>query len=696
MIGLATRLLARDLRAGELRLMFASLVLAVASFTTVAFFADRVRLALVQEAAQLLGADLVVIADHPLDADWTDAARAGGLATTSTVRFPSMVTRPDAAVADPGATAAAADAAAQTDGTDAPVATASAAAAGPASSLLVEIKAVGDGYPLKGRLRLDDGDGVRDAHGAPAPGTVWVDARALVRLGLRGGDPLGVGTRTLRIAATLVDDPDSAVGFLNVMPRVIVAQSDLASTGLLTTGSRATWRLMLRGDRDALAAFREAAAARVAAGERVEDVRDARPEIRNALERAGRFLGLAALLSVVLAAVAVGLAARRWLQRHLDAVAVMRCLGASRRTALVLHALQLAVLGAAAGGVGAAIGYATQEALAALLAPLVEVRLPAPSPWPAVQGIAAGFVMLLGFALPPLIDLGRVPALRVLRRDLAPPRSSTGFAWAAGLAAIAALVVWQTRDPKLAGIVLGGLLGAALLGGAVALLAVRAAARVGARAGFAWRFGLSNLRRRVVGSVVQIVALATGLLALLLLAITRGDLLDAWRGTVPPDAPNRFVVNIQPDQRAPVAAFFAEQQRPVPTLFPMVRARLTAINGRKVTSSDYSEDRAKRLVDREFNLSWAAQPQVDNAIVQGHWWPPAQAASPGGASVPEFSFETGIAEAVGVRLGDRVTWDVAGTALDGAVTSLRKVDWNSFRVNFFVVAPPGSLDAYPA
>lgn len=385
LVRLALRLLARDYRAGELRVMAVSLIIAVASFTTVAFFADRVKQALSQEASQLLGADLVVVSDRPIEDTFRDAARARPLRVTETTRFPSML------------------------------------AAGE-TSLLSEIKAIGAGYPLKGRLRIDrPGLGVKEVHEPPPSGQVWLDERALVRLKVAVGGTVSVGERTFVVGGRTVDDPEANIGFLNMMPRVLVNVADLPSTGLVRTGSRVTYRLMLAGNPRDVLSFREAVWSKIRAGQRVEDVRDARPEIRSALERAEKFLGLASLLSIVLAAVAVALAARRYAQRHLDACAMLRCLGASRAATVWLHALQVGVVGLVAGGVGCGLGFLAQLALSGMLAPIVEVTLPPPGVLPAVQGVLAGFVMLCGFALPPLVSLGRVPALRVLRWDLGLP-----------------------------------------------------------------------------------------------------------------------------------------------------------------------------------------------------------------------------------------------------------------------------------
>jgi len=654
-LALSGRLLLRDWRAGELRVLSIALVVAVASLTTVAFFADRVRSALNVEANQLLGADLMIFSDRPLDPGMRQQAEALGLQTVELVRFPSMTGNGD-------------------------------------QSVLTEIKAVGPGYPLKGRLSIRTlaGGAAAPPRDIPPPGTVWVDDRLLARLKLSIGENLQVGASSLRIGAQVVEDPETSVGFLNLGPRLTMNHADLGSTGLVATGSRVSYRLGVAGAPQAVARFRERAEASVGPGQRVEDVRDARPEINAALERAEKFLGLSALLSVVLAAVAVALAARRYLRRHLDGVAVMRCLGATQPLILRLHVQQFVVLGVVASLLGCVLGLGGQAVLAALLAPLVGVTLPAPGFQPALQGFAAGFVLLLGFALPPIFALRRVPTLRVLRRDLGLPDTAGWLGYVAGVAALAGLILWEAQDPKTGWYVLTGALATMLVLGLATLGLLAVLARIGRHAPFAWRFGLANLRRRRFGTVTQSVALGIGMLALILLTLVRSDLLSSWRQTLPADAPNRFLVNIQPDQAADIRAFFAEQGYPEPTLHPMIRGRLVAINDTAVSSANFTEDRAKRLVDREFNLSWAERAQVDNVMVAGRWW------SAQGHGEPQFSVEEGIAQALGIGIGDRLRYDIAGTTFEAPVTSLRRVQWDSFRVNFFVVAPPGVLEPYPA
>lgn len=650
----AARMLARDWRAGELRLLAAVLVIAVASVTTVAFFADRMKSALGNEANNLLGADLVVVSDRPLVPAFRDGARRAGLVQVELLKFPSMVLAGD-------------------------------------TNVLAEIKAVDAGYPLRGELRIgertiDVGTATREA---PAAGTVWVDDRLLARLGVKTGDEIGLGERRFRIAGVIVQEPEAAVGFLSLGPRLIMSLADLPATGLIQPGSRVSYRLLVAGDPRAVGAYRDFAKRTIGAGQRLEDVREARPEIKSALEKAQRFLGLSALSSVVLAAVAVALGARRYLQRHLDACAMMRCLGASQGAILRMHVLLFMMLGAGASLAGCAVGFAGQALLGRLLASLVGVELPLPGVMPAVHGFVTGFVLLAGFGLPPVIALGRVPTLRVLRRDLGAPTGWGAAGYAGGIAMVAALLLWEAEEPRLGVYVLAGMAGVILLAAASSWLVLRLLVRGARDAGFAWRFSIANLERRRLSTLTQVSALGLGIMALLLLTLTRSDLLDNWRTTLPADAPNRFLVNIQPDQRDALAELFGTAGLPVPAVYPMVRGRLTAINGKAIGPADFPDERARRLIDREFNLSWAERPKDDNVIVAGRWW------DPGARDLKQFSVETGIAATLDIALGDELTYDVAGTALKARVTSLRKVEWDSFRVNFFVVAPPGLLDGLP-
>jgi len=366
----------------------------------------------------------------------------------------------------------------------------------------------------------------------------------------------------------------------------------------------------------------------------------------------------------------------------------MRCLGASQGQVVRLYITHFVLLGLVASVVGCVLGVAAQAALARWLGGLVAVQLPAPGWMPALHGLITGMALLLGFALPPLISLGRVSTLRVLRREFGVP-GGTGIAgYLLGFSIIGAMILLKAHDFRLGSLVFGGFAVAMVLAGLVTWLLLQLLSGL-RNSGVSWRFGVANLRRRPLGSVIQIVALGIGLMALLTLTLIRGDLLAAWQTSLPRDAPNRFVINIQPDQIKPLADFFAAHGMAKPGVFPMVRGRLVRINDRSVSSADYSDDRARRLIDREFNLSWADRMQADNRIVAGEWWPNATSRK------TQLSVEDGIAAALGIVLGDELTYDIAGSAITATVTSLRKVDWDSFNVNFFVVSPPGLLDHQP-
>jgi putative ABC transport system permease protein len=649
---LMLRMLLRDLRSGELTVLAVALVLAVAALTGVGFLADRVERAVEGEAHQLLGGDLLLTADHPWRDEFRAAARERGLAMAETVTFPSMVS-------------------------------------GEQGVQLAEIKAASPGYPLRGVLRvaprLNAPDAARD--GTPAPGTVWPDERLAAALGAEPPARLKVGAGETAVAAILTHEPDRGINPFAIAPRLLMPLADLDATGLIQPGSRAKWRLHLAGEARAVADYRRWAEKRLGRGERIEGLDDARPEIRNLIERAQRFLRLAALLSVILAAVAVGLAARRYMQTHLDACAVMRCLGASERQILWVHGGEFVLLGLAATLAGGLLGWLLQALLHGLLAGLVASSLPAPGLLPWLHGLAVGIVLVVGFVLPPLLRLKSVPTVRVLRREWGDTSPLSVVSYLAGTLSLAGLMFWMAGDVRLGAVVLGGFMVAVAVFALLGRLLLALLVRLTRRAGGGWRIGLANLRRRADATLVQTVALALGLTTLLLLTFARGDLLAAWQARVPPDAPNRFIINIQPDQRAVIADFFVARGLTPPRLEPMVRGRLARVNGRAVAPRDFVDDRAQRLVEREFNLSARDDLPPGNQVVAGEWH--------GTQDGIHFSVEKGLAETLNLHVGDELQFDIAGQPVVARIGSLRKLDWDSMRVNFFVIAPRGAFDDQP-
>lgn len=651
---LALRMLARDWRAGELTVLGIALVLAVAALTSVGFLTDRVEQALKLESNQLLGGDLLLTADHPWPDDFRHEAAARGLRLAESLTFPSMVAAGDAAQ-------------------------------------LTEVKAVSAGYPLRGALRVSPGLNQTDAviERIPAPGEVWPDERLATALALQAEAPLAVGALQTRVGALLTVEPDRGMNVFALAPRLMINLEDVPRTGLIQVGSRVAYRLHIAGEPAVVAGYESWAASRLGRGERLENLDNARPEVRNLIERAQRFMRLAALLAVVLAAVAVALAAERYLRRHLDGCAVMRCLGARESQLLAIHGGEFMLFGLCATLVGSVLGFGVQAAMQAALAGLLFPSLPAPSLLPWLHGLLVGMVLVVGFALPPLLRLKRVSTIRVLRREWEDVDAGSLLAYLGGGIALAALMLWMAGDVRLWLVVLLGfmLVFGLYLGGAMLLLALIGRLRP-AGGGYGWRHGLANLRRHRRATLVQSVAVGLGLTALLLLTVARGDLMANWRQKSPPDAPNRFVINIQPEQRLAIADFFRVRELAVPRLEPMVRGRLVEVNGKPVSPKDYAEDRAQRLVDREFNLSWTSELPGGNTVSAGAWF--------GAGSAAEFSVEQGLADTLGLKLGDRLGYDIAGRRFTAAITSLRKLDWDSMRVNFFVIAPPGEIEEYPA
>lgn len=654
---LAWRFLRRDLASGEVRVLLAALALAVAAVTSVGFLTDRAERALALEANRLLGGDAVLRADTPLAPEWRERAAAPGLRWTETRAFPSMLRAGE-------------------------------------RLRLSEVRALGTGFPLRGAFRLaaaDGGDAA--ATGVPEPGTAWLTRAGAQALDVRVGDTLKLGNSEFRLAALVTQEPDAALDYFNMAPRVFIALEDLEATGLVQEGSRVAYRLVVAGEAAAVEGFVAAARAALGRGQRLETVADARPEIRSALDRAGRFLGLAALIAVVLAAVAVALAARRHAARHLDGCAMLRCLGADQRTIASTYGLELLGLGLLGGVVGAALGLALQSLATGWLATRLGLALPAAGWRPMAEGLATALVVLAGFGLPPVLALRRVPTLRVLRRDVGGGEARGWASGLVGISALVALVSWRAGSVSLAVTLLGGLAATLVALALLALALVAALRAVRGRLRGPWRYGLANVGRRAGSSVAQISALGLGLLAILLLTLVRTELLGEWQRTLPAGAPNRFLVNVQTDQVEAVRATLREQGVDRVQLVPMVRGRLVAVNAVPVDFEAYGDGRARRLAEREFNLSWAAELKDDNRVVAGRWWPPAAAA----AGAPgEVSVDEGLAETLGWKLGDRIAWDVAGQRFEAAITSLRRIEWESFQPNFFVLARPGALDGYAA
>jgi putative ABC transport system permease protein len=651
-LSLAIRLLARDWRSGEIVVLVSALIVAVMSMSAVVFFTDRVRQAVSQEAGESLAADLRLESSEPLADIYREQAEALGLDVVDVTHFNSVVLAGDA-------------------------------------SALVDIRGVSSGFPLRGELMIADGlEGTpQSTDSIPGPGGVWAEPALLARLGIDVGDRIEIGRRSMRVDRTLEFRPDEGWRLMEVAPTILLNVDDIPSTGLLQPGSIAEYELLFAGTPEAVSRYRSDLEEGLPPGFELRDARNGRPEVRSALDRAEQFLVLAAMVSVLLGGVAVAIAARRFVARRLDSVALMKCIGARYRDILKLNLVQLLLLILVAGSIGSLFGYLAQFGLTGLLADFIEADLPAPGMTGVYLGPITAFVVAIGFALPPLLGLGRVPPMRVLRQDLEPPPARFLTIYGVAALALGGLLYGMFGDAELVFYVMGGVgvtLGVLYLAGSLLVFLLQ---RVRGRVGIAWRYGIANVARRGRESSVQVSAFGLGLMVLLLLGILRTELMTEWQNLLPEETANQFLINIQPGEPEAIADLMVANGLERPPFTPLLRARLTEIN--ELSLEDYPAPSrwARNELNEEINLTWLDELADDNEVIAGEFWS-------SGDTEPQLSIEQSLAERTGLGLGDRVQFTVGGEPLDVTITSIRSVQWDSFRPNFFMVLSPGLGDQY--
>ncbi len=636
----------REWRAGELRTLAAALVVAVAALAAVSAFTQRVEKALASASNELLAADLVVRSRQWPDLQWRDEAERRGLQTATVVEFPSVVFAGE-------------------------------------PSMLVQVKAVSDRYPLRGRLAVAD-----EAFGAPyetdqvpARGQAWVDNRVLNELATAIGQPLVLGEQTLSIEQIIALEPDRGGGAFSLAPRVLINTADLEESGLLGPGSRARYRFLLAGSETDLSAFRDWLQPQLRAGQYFQSLEDSQQQIAGALDRAQRFLSLAALTAIILAGVAIVIATNQFARRHFDAVAILRCLGERQRPVLTAFALMLLWIGLPAMVIGCILGYAGQWLLVVSMGELLPEGLPLPDAQPALASLATGLLVLLGYGLPPLLRLRQIPPMRVLNRQLGEPRAGVIGAYLAAGVFSAALIIWQARDLTLGLAVTAGLVLTTVALGAAAWVLTRLLRRIG-RGRASWRLGLASAAKGQTGQL-QLAGLGLGLLAILMLSVVQRDLLQGWRGSLPADTPNFFLINIQPDQVASTQQYLRDNGVNSAGLFPMAVARLSQINGEVPDPTDYADPRADSRLRGNINVSWADEFPAANRLVKGQWW---------SGSGPEVSLAESWARVLNLDVGDSLSFVIGSSEITAKVASIREVDWDSMQVNFFILLSPETVD----
>ena len=655
---LARRLAVRDWRSGELALLVAALIVATTSVTAIAIFADRLQRALLSESADFLAADRYISSSAELPDNFRSAAAARGIDSADTLLFPSMVF------------------------------------AGDEANQLASIKAVSDGYPLRGVLRTAKApfEPGRVTQDLPEPGTVWLDARLFPALDVAVGDQIDVGLATLTIDRVITSEPDRGGSMFDMGPRVLMRLEDVPATEVVQPGSRLRYRLLLRGSDTELEALK--AELELVPGQRWVSIRDSSPSIGAALDRAESFLLLGGLLAVLLAGIAVALAAHRYARRHFDHVAVLKTLGAPPRQILVAYAGVLALVALAAVPFGLLAGYLLHLGIISVLSALLPVALPAAGIGPFLLGTVTGIICAIAFALPAFLHLRQVAPMNVIRRDLGAAPPSRNLSIAAAAVGFLGLLLWYTKSLELTFWTLAGTSGVLLLFGILAFVLLGGSRSLGARAGSGWRFAVASLQRRRLESVSQLLVFGLALMLLLMLVLLRTALLDEWQSTIPADAPNHFVINIAPEELDGFSAMLTENDVPHELGFAVVRGRIVARNGEDAEvvqarlEAAAGDNPGPRLTS-ERNLTWTTALPEDNEVIAGQWWESA-------AASPQVSLEEDYARDLGLKVGDELEFDVGGRRVTAPVTSIRRLAWESMRPNFFIIFSPTTLEDFPA
>ncbi len=644
----------REARSPELYTLFFAVLIAVASSSTIAHFAERLQRAMELRASEFLAADLVVSGSIASSPELIAQGRQLGLNTAVTVEFASMLGSEQ-------------------------------------GMQLASLKAVDDAYPLRGELGSSNQlHGPVDKGGRPAAGEVWLDAALFDLLQIEPGDMVEVGATELRASRILTDEPDRAGGFAAFTPRAMLHLDDLPATAAIQPGSRVQYRQLWRGDSPALQEYRDYLQERLQPQQKIDSLADGNPTLNQALERARHYLGLASLAAILLASVSVALSAGNFAGKRYDHAALLRCFGLSRRHTLLLFLLQLLLVGLLASIAGILLGWLAQHFLFVALADLLPAEIP-PAGWSAaLTALLTGLASLLGFGLPPLIGLGQVPPLRVLRRDLQPMPVAGWLVYLLALATLALLMWRLSLEPQLTLTLLAGGLLAGMVLGLLVYLGFRLLTRQLAERRLAWRLGLGHLLQKPMLAIGQSLAFALILFAMALIALLRGELLGNWQEQLPLEAPNHFAFNIMPDEQAAVAEQLQQASPNVAHFYPMTPGRLTHINGQPVLERLELDSRALPTVQRDLNLTWSQNLPDANYLAEGLWWQEDEA----GDEV-HISMEQELAERLQVSLGDQVSFNIGGQVIHSRVHNLRTVDWGSMQPNFFVIFAPNQLPALP-
>ncbi|HIL77333.1 MAG: FtsX-like permease family protein [Methyloprofundus sp.] len=648
---LALRFLRRDSRSGELSLLMMALIIAVASATSISLFADRINRTMNFQAAEFLAADLVLTSPGTIADNILKKAHSLYLKQSHGTDFSTMLMEND-------------------------------------EFLLAAIKAVSSHYPLYGYLKIRHASYAEEQtvyHG-PEIGKAWVESRILSALHLRLGGQIRVGEKSLLITQILTYEPDKQGDFYSLSPRVMINSQDLAATKILQPGSHVHHFYQFAGDESSILSFKHWLEPQLSASQRIVDVYEDRPKLGSALEKAERYLGLSSIVVILISGVAIAMATRRYSERHFNSTAILRCLGYRQNAVLQLFLWQFLFIGLIASAIGCLLGWITQEFLLYTLRELLPAKIAAPGILAVLFGIMMGIVVLFGFALPPLLRLKQVSPLRILRRDLEPLPSSAWLVYGLALTLLCILITQYTEDMRMTLSIIGASALSLLMIGGLVYLILGASRSLLAHVNLTWRFGLQGLSKNRHANIVQILAFSLTLLAIILSFTVRSDLINDWQKQLADDAPNHFALNVFADQKDRLQLELKQQGIDVSYFYPVVRGRLVEINAMPVQQVVTKESQGERAIHRDLSLTWAQNYAEDNKIIAGEW----QAQRKPGL----VSIEQKLAKSLKVKVGDTLTFSIGSQQINAQVDSIRKVDWDTMKPNFYMMFSPGSIDQF--
>lgn len=654
-IKLALKFLLREWRSGELYILVTALIIAVAALSSISFYTDRVAHALNDQAIELLGGKLVVNSSTKFPTQFISQAQANHLNSTQIIYFPTV------AVASQ-------------------------------QLQLVDVKAVTSTYPLAGNLRTKNNINQPELinHGIPSIGTIWVDARLLSLLNVTVGSKITIGVHTFNIAQILTYEPDVESNVFTIAPRVLMNQADIEKTEVIQPGSRVTYSLLLTGDDNNLRNYKRWLILNLNSHQRILGLKEGRPQIQNTLQNAENFMHLAVVICVVLSGIAIGVTARRYAQRHAQSVALLRCLGLKQRQILNIYFIQFIILGIAGSAIGCVIGYFSQLFLAHIFSGWFNIHLPAVVLSSILIAIITGLCILLGFTLAPLMHLKTISPMRILSRELHPMQPSTLLTYAGAIAVVGGFLLLHTENWQFTLLLLYGIAFTVLVLYWVGYAFIHLTHFLTPGVGITWRYGITNLARRSNANIIQLIAFGLIIMTSLLLYLLRNDLIQTWQQQVPANAPNYFAINIEPDDVSAIQQLLSQKTMVTSGIYPMVRGRLITLNGKPIKQAVPPEQISNNALNRELNLSWTMQLPSDNKIVQGSWWTTHE------INQSLVSMEVNLANALAIKKGDVLGFQVGDKQLHATVYSLRSLRWDSFHPNFYMIFPPGVLDKLPA